>query len=359
MRGEHLLEKIGLADHAWVTDAEKIRKKPRYVIWWRSIAAAVAAACIAMGCYMFSDSYLFRDEHWFGSEEEVLKIAHIIVEDHWASYKVIGHTDMQERMLSLKKGERYAQFGETVVYRYAGRDDLVYLILEREDNLDLVEFDRFYTHASGSELLESDWYEVEGKMRFGPELVTQITPITSVGEVLRLIYHVEDVRDIQSLTFIRDNLTSNGIAEERTTVRDVETLSAFYRILASLEYQENVYDIPISEKHAERIKLSKELDVDSIHLTREIKCKLKNGYELKMIYHGYDGALTFPLGIRLDDVANDWFVEQGEIDFTCQDRREEPIGEVGETETARPMKTASDSSEDKTTTGSPPVTSES
>lgn len=357
MRGDHLLEKIGLVDTKWVTDAEKSRKTPRYVIWVRSIAAALAAACITLGCYVFSDSYLYRDEHWFGSEEEVLRISHVLVEDHYACYKIIDHTDLQEKMLSLKKGECYDRFGDTTVYRYAGRDDLVYLILERNDERSLVEFDCFYPYENGKELLESDWYKMEGERRFGAERVERITPITSVAEMLRLIYHVEKAEDIQSLTFIRDLRTPSGIKEERTIIRDFDTLSVFYDILASLEYQENVADIPISAKHAERVSLSKTLDVDSIHLTREIRLELQNGYELRMVYHGYNGSLTFPWGIRLDDFANDWFVEHGEIDFTCQDRIEDSVEAVGETETARPIKT--DIQEDKTTVGSPPITSES
>ena len=361
MRGEYLLEKIGCTDPKWVIDAETYRKKPRYVTWIKSIAAVAAAACLALGCYVLSDAFLFH-ESLIGTEEQIMITRECLVENHWASYKIVSHTEAQKKLLARQKGELYLQAGDTAIYRYAGREDLVYLIFEHNGVLQLGEFDRIYPYASGEEVIDSHWYQEIGFQLFSVDQAKQITPLTSVDELLRLIYGVEGAEDIRSVTFVKDVIGPNPGEEERTTLRDRETITEFYNILSSLEYQEDEGDaLPISPKHAERLKMAKALNVYSGHLSRTIEVKLQSGYELKMHYRGYSGALGLKWDIRLDDAANAWFVEHGKIDFTDPTRPEDFAVTAGDgveaTATARPIET--DPSEDKTTVGSPPITSES
>ena len=358
MRGEHLLEKLGCVDGKWVEDANKTVKKKRPVVW--SAIAAALVACLAWGCFMLSDAYLYREIRLFGSQEEVMRIRQFVLEDHLASYEILDRSPTQKKMLSLKKGELLTRTGEISIYRYAGRDDLVYLIFEREDSLELGEFYHF-VYAYGEDLANSRWNET-----FGVEGIESVVPVTSASEVLRLIYGVEDVDDIQSVTFEKSNVdnTARGksVKVEDVTLRDRETLSEFFDMIKSLEYRESYhwFDTPVPERVAERQAQIDALNIPTTQLMRKISVKLKSGYELKMMYNGYGGLLTFgEAGVRLDDAANDWFIEHAGIDFTYQGYAENPIVTGCETATVRSPEEQTESEEDLNTVGSPPISSSS
>lgn len=326
MRGIELLEKFNLVDEKWVTDAERTCKKPRALIWMCRIAAVAAAVCIAMGIFVRTDAYLFSDvlESIYGPTTQALHYKECIVEQHLAAYRLISHSEHQQEMLAHKKGEYYAQTKDTTIYRYAGRDDLVYLIFEHngDGTLQLGEFMHFYALDSGPDLIESQWYKLFGAEHFTAEQIQAVVPVT-FSEMLRVIYGIRDAEDIRSLTFTWNYPTSQKQKYERFVIHDRETVSEFYGMISSLEYQQNISEIPLSEKQAERQKLAKEWSKRGAvlsHLSRTIKVRLKNGYTIEMRYSGYRGELRILYGaeFRLSDEYNDWFIKHGEVDFNYQ-----------------------------------------
>lgn len=356
MRGEHLLEKLGCVDVKWVEDANKTVKKKRPVVW--SAIAAALVACLTLGCFTLSDAFVFWNIS-LGAQEEILITRVLMVEDHLASYAIKDHTEMQEKMLSLKKGELYRQTEDTAIYRYEGRDDLAYMIFEYRGVLQLGEFDHFI-YVYGEELIDSPWGEM-----LEEEQIKRIAPVTSVAEVLRLIYGVESAENIRSVTFQKsdsDNtVRGRSVKVKPVTLRDRQELAAFYDILSSLNFHErhDWSDVPISEKMAARQAEVDALGIPTVQLQRTILVKLKSGYELEMRYNGYGGLLRLGESIRLTDEANDWFIEHAGIDFTYQGYAENPIVTGCETATVRPPEEQTESEEDLNTVGSPPISSSS
>ena len=151
MRGEHLLSKLSFIDHKWVKEAE-IEKKNNYKLRraMLSAVAVVAALAVATGVAMgvFVNSQAFVLMEIARDYEHVLRLRYCIVDDHLAEYEVKKLTDRQQEKLADRKGELYLEGDGLRIYRFADREDLVYLIFEQNGELMLGEFYQFSYFAT-------------------------------------------------------------------------------------------------------------------------------------------------------------------------------------------------------------------
>lgn len=335
MRGRNLLEKIGLADEKWVADAESPRKKRRITAWMCRIGAVAAAACIAWGCFVHTDAYLLSDfiESIQGPTEQVLRTRFCLVDRYLTSYRLVSLSEHQKEILSEKKGALYLQTKDASIYRYHGRDDMVYLICEQNGELQLLEFwDIVVSIEYEGDLSELYWAE-----QFTDEQLDRIVAVGDVAEepmaeIMRVIYGIDGPEDIQSVTFRKRNSdqTRRGrsVKVKTVTLREQKDLEELYRILCSLQYPgtDVWYNTSPSEKIAERLAAVKAMDIPSVQFSRDVIIQTQAGYKWKIIYNGLDGFVRVCMTTHfLTDEANDWLIRQAEVDFTYQGYAENPV----------------------------------
>ena len=349
MRGEHLLSKLSFIDHKWVKEAE-IEKKNNHKLR-RAMLSAVAvvaalavAAGVAMGVFVNSKAFVLMEIA--RDYEHVLRLRYCIVDDHLAEYEVKKLTDRQQEKLADRKGELYLEGDGLRIYRFADREDLVYLIFEQNGELMLGEFYQFSYFAT-YEALKGALQDPQLALMypFSQEQLERITVVPSPMDALRMIYGLENARDIRSVTFKKtdSDRTRRGesVKVKTVTLREHEDIDEFFDILCALEISadEDWSNEPGTEKIAERLALLTALEIPSVQVDRTILVELCSGYILEMRYDGELGKLRisyWQARSSLNDEMNDWFIEKAKIDFSYQGYAENPHVPMGETATVRP-----------------------
>ena len=355
MRGEHLLEKLSFIDHKWVKEAETEKKnnhKLRRVM--TSAVAAVAALAVVAGAAMevFLNSQAFVLQELARDSEQVQHLRFCIVESHLAEYEVKKLTDRQQEKLADMKGELYLEGEGLRIYRFADREDLVYLIFESDDALILGEFWQFHYNASYDTLREwvhdPDWASV---FPFPQEQLEKIVPVSSPLEIFRIIYGLESAEDIQAVTF-KKTIADRSIKIKTVTLRDKRKISEFFNILISLDVPEDDYwsDDEVKQEYKERKKQFQTQNIPLWQINRTIIITLDSGYELEMSYDGIGERLNCVSVFRvpLNEEQNNWIIEHAEIDFTPRDYAESPTVKTDGMETATPTPVPSDTAEAET-----------
>lgn len=350
MRGKHLLEKIGFVDPKWVDETEKAKKNNRTLRRAATGVAAAALLALALGIGMqaFTHTQAFLLMPLAQNQEQMLRVSRCIVEHHIAEYQVMSLTDLQRERLAAQKGELYASYDDTRIYRLADREDLAYLIFEYNGVLKLGRFYQFDYFTSYESLQETmDQPDVMALFYpFPQEQLEQVVAVSSPAEALRIIYGLEGAEDIESVSFRKTDSDRSARGESvkvrRVTLREREDIAAFYDILCELDVPrgDDWQGTPSTERIAARLAQLQQQGIPDIQVDRTVRVKLTNGVEIEMHYDGAYGTLRimyWQVRSPLNDEMNDWFIEHAEIDFTYQGYAENPDVPAGETATARPV----------------------
>lgn len=329
MRGKHLLEKMSFIDYKWVKEAET-EKKNNHKLRRALITAAAAVACvaiavsIAVGVFVNSQAFVLLDLAQFATTEQVLYTKELIIEGHLMEYRKIRPVGMQKQRLAESVGDLLMTTENGGVYRFAGRDDLVYLIFDEDGELTLGEFFGVWYHTS-YDAIKDDLDRSYFSLLFTEEQLKTLTALSSPEELYRIIYHIHSAEDIHSVIFKKTNAdnTNRGrsVKVKTVTLTDRDDIAEFYHMLCTLDVPLGLdWITPSTEKIAERYASLRAQDIPGNQVDRVILVKLKSGYVIEMRYDGEMGTLQSVGRIRspLSDEVNDWIIEHAEIDFSYQ-----------------------------------------